>query len=153
MDLTTRNQVFHRALKAYREGDLQTSLHALRQLLENGSHEPRHISYCGLVVAKAEGKVEDGRILCEKAVKEASDDPEMYLNLSKVYSSSGHRSLALDVLRDGLRVAPKDPALNREIESLDPRTPKPLVFLRRNNIVNKYLGRTRSRLSSRFRRS
>jgi len=151
MDLTTRNQTFHRALKAYREGDLQVSLNAFRKLLENGSGEPRHISYCGLVVVKAEGKIEDGRILCELAVKKASTEPEMYLNLSKVYSWNGHQSLALDVLRNGLQVAPLDPALHREIERINPRSRRPLVFLRRDNIVNKYLGRTRSRLTRRFR--
>ncbi len=151
MDLRTRNQTFYRALKAYREGNLQVSLNAFRRLLENGRGEPRHISYCGLVVALAEGNIEDGRVLCELAIKEASTDPEMYLNLSKVYSWNGHRSLALDVLRDGLRVAPRDPALQREIERLNPRSQPPLVFLHRDNIMNRYLGRTRSRLSRRFR--
>ena len=76
MNVRDRNRVFRRALGFYREGELQASAENFRLLLKEGSAEPRHISYCGLLVATAEGKVGDGRVLCELAVREASTEPE-----------------------------------------------------------------------------
>ena len=150
MDRQEHNQIFQRALKAYHEGELQASAEELRRLLQTGSREPRHISYCGLLVATAEGKVLDGRVLCELALKEASTDPEMYINLAKVYFWNGQPHRAVEVLRKGLRFAPRDPALRREIQRVSPRARPPVFFLHRDHPLNKYLGRTRARLTRRL---
>lgn len=150
MDLNEKNQVFQRALNAYYEGELEASAEALRRLLKDGSAEPRHISYCGLLVATAEGRVKDGRVLCELAVKEASTDPQMYLNLAKIHSWNGQPHRAIEVLRKGLRLIPDDPGLRREIQRMSPRSRPSVFFLRRDHPVNRYLGRTRARLSRRI---
>jgi hypothetical protein len=153
MDLTERNLVFHRALKAYHEGKLQGSAEDFRLLLSAGSREPRHISYCGLLVAMGEGNVKDGLVLCELAVKEAATDPEMYINLAKVYDWNGQTPRAVEVLRNGLQAIPHDPGLLREIQRISPRSQPTVSFLHRDNPVNKVLGRTRSRLYRRRSRS
>lgn len=145
MNVGECNQVFHRALKSYRQGELQASANDFRLLLREGSRDPRHISYCGLLVATAEGKVMDGRVLCELAVREASADPEMYINLARVYAWNGQTSRAADVLRKGLQVTPHDRGLQREIQQVSPRSQPPVFFLDRENPLNKYLGRSRSR--------
>lgn len=150
MNVHERNQVFQRALKAYYEGELKASAEYFRLLLKEGSKEPRHISYCGLVVAAAEGRVNDGKVLCELAVREAATDPEMYLNLSKVYFWNGQPYRAVEVLRKGLRMVPDDPSLRREIQRISPRSRPPVFFLHRSHPLNKYLGRTRSRLARRI---
>jgi predicted Zn-dependent protease len=152
MDLNERNQVFHRALMAYHTGQLQRSAEDFRLLLKQGSTEPRHISYCGLLVAIADGRVDDGRVLCALAIKEAGTDPETYINLAKVHAHVGQTSRAIEVLREGLKAVPHDPGLQREIRRVEPRSTPPFFFLRRDNPVNKYLGRTRSRLSRRYSR-
>jgi hypothetical protein len=152
MNMGERNQVFHRALESYYQGELQESVNDFRLLLQAGSRDPRHISYCGLLVATAEGKVADGRVLCELALREASTDPEMYINLARVYAWNGQASRAADVLRKGLQVAPQDPGLQREIEQVSPRSQPTVFFLRRENPVNKYLGRSKSRFWRKRRR-
>jgi predicted Zn-dependent protease len=150
MDLTDRNQIFQQALKAYHDGELQASAESFRRLLSAGSTEPRHISYCGLLVATAEGRVHDGRVLCELALKEATTDPEMYINLAKVHAWNGQAARAIEILRQGLHAIPHDPGLRREIQRIDPRSSPTVFFLHRDNPVNKYLGRTRSRFSRRY---
>lgn len=147
MDMTELNQVFQRALEAYHDGELEASVEDLRLLLKEGSKEPRHISYCGLLIATVEGKVSDGRILCELAVKEASDNPEVYLNLAKVHSWNGQPQRAVEVLRKGIHKMPQEPSLRREIQRVSPRSIPPVFFLHRSHPVNKYIGRTRARLS------
>ena len=147
MDTTDLNRVFERALAAYHDGELQASVEDLRLLLKEGSKEPRHISYCGLLIATVEGKVADGRILCELAVKEDSDNPEVYLNLAKVHSWNGQPHRAIEVLRKGIHKMPHEPSLRKEIQRVSPRSTPPVFFLHRSHPVNKYLGRTRARLS------
>lgn len=147
MDMKELNQVFQRALDAYREGELQASVEDLRLVLKQGSKEPRHISYCGLLIATVEGKVSDGRILCELAVKEDADNPEVYLNLAKVHSWNGQPHRAVEVLRKGIHKMPHEPSLRKEIQRVSPRSTPALFFLHRSHPVNKYLGRTRARLT------
>ena len=149
MDMNELNQVFQRALEAYHQGELQASVEDLRLLLKEGSKEPRHISYCGLLIAAAEGKVTDGRILCELAVKEEGNNPELYLNLAKVHSWNGQPQRAVEVLRKGIHKLPEESSLRREIQSVSPRSTPPVFFLHRNHPVNKYIGRARARLSRR----
>jgi hypothetical protein len=152
MNVGERNRVFHRALESYHQGELQASVDDFRLLLQEGSKDPRHISYCGLLVATAEGKVVDGRVLCELALREASTNPEMYINLARVYAWNGQNTRAADVLRKGLQVVPHDPGLQREIKRVSPRSQPTVFFLNRDNPVNKYLGRSKSRFWRKRRR-
>jgi predicted Zn-dependent protease len=152
MNVRERKQVFRRALKSFHQGEYQASANDFRLLLQEGSRDPRHISYCGLLVATAEGKVKDGRVLCELAIREAATDPEMYINLARVYAWNGQPVRAADVLRKGLKIAPQDPGLLREIQRVSPRSQPPVFFLERGNPVNKYLGESKSRFWRRLRR-
>ena len=151
MNARERNHVFSKALEFYHDA-APASAQNLRLLLEEGSSEPRHISYCGLLVATAEGRVADGRVLCELAVREASTDPEMYINLARVYAWNGQTTRAADILRKGLQIAPRDPGLRREIERVSPRSNPTVFFLDRDNPLNKALGRTRARILRRRRK-
>jgi predicted Zn-dependent protease len=152
MNARERNHVFSKALEFYHDGELQASAQNLRLLLKEGSNEPRHISYCGLLVATAEGRVGDGRVLCGLAVREASTDPEMYINLARVYSWNGQKTRAADILRRGLQIAPRDPGLRRELERVSPRSSPTVFFLDRDNPLNRAIGRTRARISRRRRK-
>jgi predicted Zn-dependent protease len=147
MDINQRNQLFRKALNAYRQGGLRASASDFRRLIDDGSNDPRHISYYGLLTALADGRMVEGRKLCEKAVKEAFYDPEMYLNLAKVYFRAGQKTRASQVLRKGMRVDPDDHALRRELARINPRATPALDFLHRGHPLNKYFGLTRSRLS------
>jgi tetratricopeptide (TPR) repeat protein len=146
MDFAQRDSIFKRALKMYHLGLLQDAAKEFRRLIDDGSTDPRHLSYCGLLMAIAERKVQKGLKLCEQAVEEAFYDTEMHLNLAKLHFRTGRRRQATEVLLRGLRVNPKDPALLRQIARINPRSTPPLPFLSRKHPLNKYLGLARSRL-------
>jgi tetratricopeptide (TPR) repeat protein len=146
MNFAEQDTVFKRGLEMYRLGLLRDAAREFRRLIEDGSTDPRHLSYCGLLIGISERNVQEGLKLCEKAVEEAYYDPEMYLNLATLHARTGKRSRATQVLLKGLRVDPENPALLRQIARVNPRSAPMLPFLSRKHPLNKYLGLARSRL-------
>jgi predicted Zn-dependent protease len=149
MNINERNTLFRRALVTYRKGNTRAAASVFRRLIEDGSNDPQHLSYHGLSVA-FEGKLEEGTRLCTRALRVAPYDPEMYLNLARVYFRSRKRRLAIEVLRKGLRADEDNRALLRELQRINPRATPALDFLSRSNPVNRYIGLTRSRLTRLF---
>jgi hypothetical protein len=90
--------------------------------------------------------IREGLEQCQRAVALGSGEPQLYLNLARAYSSTGRRLLAVQVLRQGLRVARPHPALQRELNRLSPRSKPVVAVLSRDHVLNKYLGRVRARL-------
>jgi predicted Zn-dependent protease len=146
MNYAQRDFIFKRAVGNYRRGQPHRAARELRLLIEDGSTDPRHLSYYGLLIAITEKKVREGSILCQQAVEEAFYDGAMYLNLATLYLRYGKREQAKTVLLKGLRMDPEDPALLREISRVNPRSTPPIRFLSRKHPLNKYLGLARSRL-------
>ena len=146
MNINERNTIFRKALATYRQGDTRAAARVFRGLIEDGSNDPQHLSYHGLSIGLAEGKLEEGTRLCVRAVRAAPYDPQMYLNLARVHFRARRNSLAVDVLRKGLRIDEDNRALLRELERINPRRTPPLDFLSRSHPVNRYIGLTRARL-------
>lgn len=150
MEPAKREKLFRESLAAYHDGQLDDAAKGFRRLVGNGSSDPVHVSYCGLLVATAEGKVRDGRILCEHAVTEAPSNAQLHLNLARMYARTGQRSEAIATLNRAL-LNTDDPRLHKELERLNRRGSTPIRFLKRGHPLNRYLGRTRKRLSEVFR--
>jgi predicted Zn-dependent protease len=145
---TDREDIFHRALADYRRGRLKESYQGFRLLVDGGSGDPKHLSYCGVLMVAMEGKVREGRALCERALTLNFYDPELHLNLSQVHLRDNRPDHAVQVLLRGIRLIPQDPRLRREIGRLKPRSTPVFSFLERNNPLNKVLGKARARLSA-----
>ena len=150
MNINERNTLFRKALVTFRKGDTRTAAKAFRHLIEDGSNDPQHVSYHGLSIALTEGKLAEGARLCSRALRVAPYDPEMYLNLARVYLRARRRSLAVVVLRKGLRVDEDNRPLLSELQKINPRATPALDFLSRSHPVNRYIGLTRTRLSRLF---
>lgn len=148
-----RTRLFRTALRAYRRRILLQAFDGFRRLVEDGSSDPRHISYYGLLLAITKGKVREGLELCECALEVAFYDPEMYLNLARLHVRTGWKSQAAKVLRNGLRIDPGHPGLLREIRRVSPRAAPPLPFLDREHFVNHHLGKLRGWLHLRLERA
>ena len=148
MDLTQRDAVFRNAVADYSGGRREQAAVKFFRLVKDGSNEPRHLSFCGLLMATVKGQVQDGIKLCERAVDLGFSDPLVHLNLARLHYTVGRRTNAVKVLRNGLRCNPDHPGMLREIQRLSPRSKPPLGFLDRDHALNKYLGarrRTRRR--------
>ena len=107
----------------------------------------RALSYLALCRAEAEGKAEPWLAVCEKAVKHGSQEPDVYLNLGRLYEKAGKRGRAVESLYRGLRLCPDHPTLLNEYARLERRNVPLLAFLHRDHPVNCWLGRTRARLN------
>jgi hypothetical protein len=147
MDPNQRDQVFQSALLAYRRGALKSAARDLCLLVRDGSRDPRHVSYCGLLLAKAEGNVREALILCEQAARQGFYDPEMYLNLAEIQLQRRSRARAMEALRRGIRIHSGDKTLLNRLDRINPRAVPPLAFLSRKHPLNRYLGLTLTRLS------
>ncbi len=147
MEASNHQNLFRDSLAAYERGDLADAAEGFQQLVREGSNDPRHISYCGLLVATTEGRVHDGRILCELALREASTNAEMHVNLARLYAGVGNLAKAFQILNQAIRLDPIDPNLRYELSRLDRRSGQALGFLERKHPVNRYLGRTKATLS------
>jgi predicted Zn-dependent protease len=151
MDAKEQKVLFELALAALRNGRGEAAARQFRTLLKSGSKDPSHISYCGLAIATVEGKLHDGRVLCEIAARDAFYDPEMHLNLALVYEHGGRRTRAIESLAKGLEVDPNNSRLRHTFARLNRRARPILGFLPRDHPLNRYLGRFRARATRRNR--
>lgn len=143
-----RDKLFQSGLRAYRHRELRQASDAFCKLVDDGSTDPRHLSYCGLLLAIVRAHVREGLELCERALEVAWYDPEMYLNLARLHFYTGWQSRATEVLRMGLRIDPGDRRLLSEIQRVSIRNKPALGFLDRGHALNRVLGRLRSRFLS-----
>lgn len=101
-------------------------------------------SYLGCGLARR-GKTKKGLKLCLRAVERDPLQAESFLNLARVYLRMGSRRHAVDALEQGLAVEPENTALLVLRHQLGVRRPQVIRFLRRDNLLNRYLGRVRHR--------
>jgi predicted Zn-dependent protease len=140
-----RDLVFESAMEDHRAGLHGLASRTLRQLVQDGTENPRHWSYCGLLQAMTEGSTEGAVELCERAVDvDGVRTSELYVNLARVLSSGGRRREAIDWLAKGIAVHPDDERLKRELQHLVPRARPVIRALSRKHPLNKYLGIART---------
>lgn len=108
----------------------------------------RYASYYGLCLATVERRFNKGLELCRAAVKDEFFNPDLYLNLARVHLAFGFKSEALRFLRRGLMIDPAHAVLRNELENLGRRQRPVLTFLPRRHLLNRWLGRMRTRFGS-----
>ncbi len=125
-------------------GEYAEALCLLRQAADLAPDHAQLRSALGLAVAYAESDFEQSRALCESAAKQEFFNPDLYLNLSRVYLKFGRRSEALRYLRRGKMIDPGHVSIQRSIALLGQRKMPILPFLPRRHPVNRALGSARS---------
>lgn len=146
MDQNERENLFRRARVALRQGQLSKANTMFAQLVQDCDRDARFLSYRGLLMAIRERRVAEGAAMCKQAIALASSEPEMYLNLTRLYSSTGQHDDAVETLRLAIRTGVKTETIMREIQRLSPRATPPLPSLHRDHFLNDILGRLRARL-------
>ena len=138
-----------RALTEDRAGD---ALLALREAHEIAPDHAQIRSYLGLAMARAEKNFAEARELCEGAAKQEFFNPDVYLNLAKVYLCFGRRAEALRYLRRGQMIDPGHAPIKELIASLGRRRLPSLPFLPRRHPINRALGTVRTKVAEVFSR-
>ncbi len=146
----TRRGHFGRGIVLFRQGRLTEASAVFSHLVNAVSTDPIHLSYHGLHTATVRGKPDAGRKICEHAVNLGAYEPQIFLNLVRLYETLGEVAKAVEVLRAGIRCHRGDQRLLREIQRLSPRRRPPLSMVHRDHFLNKHLAILLARMSKRI---
>lgn len=135
--------------ETYRSGDPAGALPYFRRAHDRNSNDARVRSYYGLCLGLSERCFEESVELCQSAAKQEFFNPELYLNLSKLYLGFGFKSEGIRYLRRGLMIDPGNVALAGLLRDLGDRLSPVIGFLPRRHPVNRWLGTARSILIAR----
>ena len=130
-------------------GRFDQALEHFRTAQKMDPARPSFRSYFGLCLGLTERRFDKALELCRSAAKEEFYNAGLYHNLARVHLAFGFKSEAIRYLRRGLMIDPKCQPILVELERLGRRRGPVLAFLRRQNPLNRWLGRLRSRLQRR----
>jgi tetratricopeptide (TPR) repeat protein len=111
--------------------------------------QTRYLSYYGLSVAQSQGPTPEAIRACETAARLDFFNPDLLLNLGRVYQLAGKVTRALEAFERGLKLAPTHAALRAELAKADRRTRPPLSVVPRQHPVNRALGKLRAAVKTR----
>lgn len=101
----------------------------------------RYLSYYGLSLAMSGGAGREAIGACETAARSDFFNPDLLLNLGKVYLMAGKTNRALEVFERGLKVDRSHRGLQAALKKADRRNGCMVPWLGRQNPVNYWLGR------------
>jgi thioredoxin-like negative regulator of GroEL len=140
-------ELFSKGLQALEHDHLYLARTCFEQALEL-EKTPRICSFLALCRAKTQAEFGDAVRMAEDAVASSPEDPDLYLNLSKIYLLAGDKTSALAALRNGIS-HDKNGLIQARLEMHGTRKSPLFPSLKRNHPLNKYLGLLLSRLKLR----
>ena len=154
MSLIHPEEHFRRGLHALSAGKHSRAASLFFKAMEQERHEPtngnggRYLSYYGFSLSLAHRPKREFVSMCEEAVEQQPDNPELLGNLAKVYLLAGLRTRALETLMRGLENQPNDKRLKALLAKFDRRRRPVIPGLTRDHPLNRAAGRVRHRLSA-----
>jgi tetratricopeptide (TPR) repeat protein len=106
---------------------------------------PRYRSHYGLALGLVERRLDRALELCRSAAREEFFQPVHYHNLAPLHLAFGFKAEAIRYLRRGLMIDPDNEAIGSALRGMGVRRRPPLLFLRRQNILNRWLGKLTGR--------
>ncbi len=100
-----------------------------------------YASHYGLALGLAERRLDRALELCRSAAKREFFNPVHYHNLARLHLALGFKVEAIRYLRRGLMIDPANAGIVDEMRALGLRRRPPLAFLRRQNLLNRVIGR------------
>jgi tetratricopeptide (TPR) repeat protein len=131
---------FTKGLEALAEGNTLSALSYLEKAI-NIDNSPVISSHYAFCIAKARGQVSKAVSLCEEAIKKEPKNSLHYLNLGRIYLITNNKEDAIKTFREGLNYEANQQIID-ELNRLGPRKSPIIPFLKRSNLINKYLGIT-----------
>jgi Flp pilus assembly protein TadD len=138
---------FKQGVQMLRDEQPNEALVHFRNAADLEKQNPYYISFFGVSLARAERRWTHALKLCAIALSMKRNEPQLYLNLAEVYMSAGRREEALMTLERAQASLGRNPHIQRERMKLGNRRPPALPFLSRQNVLNRYLGILRHRIS------
>ena len=92
------------------------------------------------LVAREQGEFKRAVSLCKNAIKEEPKNAQHFLWLGRIHLLAGQKKDAIRIFRMGLRHQ-RSADIQKELDRLGARRDPPVPFLRRENPVNRVLGK------------
>ena len=154
MNILDAENCFKKGLAAMVDGHLDRAAALFKSAMQierqRGARRPqmRYLSYYGLSMARAHGVTPAAIDACETAARRDFFNPDLQLNLGRVFLLAGKTTRALMAFERGLRLSPRHPALRAELARVDRRKRPAISALPRGHRINQWLGRLRASLGS-----
>ena len=156
MPILSAENSFRRGLASLVDGDAAAAAaHFQTAILTEVQHgvkrpEMRYLSFYGLSRAQSQGITPQAIQACETAARRDAFNPDLFLNLGRVYLLAGKTTKALAAFERGLEAAPTHKGLLAERVKIDRRQPPPLSIVSRAHPLNKMVGKLRSSIRTRL---
>ena len=107
----------------------------------------RYRSSYALALARVRGEFMQALSLARTAVHQECYNPDLYLNLARIYLNFNFKPEAVRFIKRGLMIDPKHSSLREAMGVLGSRRSPALKFLPRDHPLNRILGRFRGRVA------
>lgn len=134
------NTIVEEGIRLTKEGRFSEALKIFDQDL-SFTHNPAAMSFYALCLAEVEGNYERAISLCLMAAEKEFYNPEIYLNLGRIFLMNGQKSVAVKAFKKGLRFDGTHTGLMGELKKLGLRRRPVFSFLSRTNALNRLFGR------------
>lgn len=129
-------------IKLVEHGGLDKGRVLFEDYLEKHPDSSLALSYAGMLRAVRAGMVNDGLDMCREATRTDAGQALCWLNLARVYLTTGDRYQCVRALHKGLKLrSPYRDYLMGFYGAIGRRRNPPLRFLSRNNPINTLLGK------------
>ncbi|MFQ5514769.1 MAG: tetratricopeptide repeat protein [Myxococcota bacterium] len=135
-----------RGLLLLEEGQGAEAFAELSQAYLAEPQNARYRSAYALALALVRGQFIGAVELARSSIRQEFHNPDLYLNLARIYLHFEFKAEAIRFLRRGLMVDPSNAELQARLAELGIRRRPPLPFLPRAHGVNRLLGRIHARL-------
>jgi len=147
VDKVACRELFERGRSMVEGGNAAEAVSLLRTAYAAEGHDAKVRSWYGLCVGLAEHDFEQAVALCQSAAKQEFFNPDLYLNLARLYLGFGFKAEGVRYLRRGLMIDPAHAAILQALRDLGDRSPPVLGFLPRRHPINRWLGAVRHAVS------
>ncbi|MFQ5441568.1 MAG: tetratricopeptide repeat protein [Thermodesulfobacteriota bacterium] len=139
------NDTLNRGIRLAKEGYFREALKVFDKNI-CFTQNPTAMSYYAISMAFEEGDYDRAVSFCLMAAEKEFYNPEIYLNLGRVFLISNQKLRAIKSFRRGLKYDESNRAILDEVFKLGVRKSPILPFLPRRNVVNRVFGTLRARL-------
>jgi len=139
------DEYFREGIKALAAKDLRKAAAHFRAAHELDPENARFQSYHGLGVGLRGGCFDQALALCRSAVHQEFFAADLYHNLARLHFAFDFKAEGIRYLRRGLMIDPRNRALLNHLRQLGIRRPPVLRALRRDHLLNRWLGWLRGR--------
>jgi len=141
-------QHYQKGLRLLQQGAHPDAYDHLSRAYLAAPQEATYRSAYALGLALIRGQFLGAVELARGAVREEFYNPDLYLNLAKIYEAFGFKAEAIRYLKRGLMVDPEAEELRCMLDRFGVRRRPPLRFLPREHLANRLLGRLHARLAA-----